>query len=867
MASLLSVVFICVCFFNRLFFSNTPTWWRYTIQAPISGNLAYSVPKRLPFAFDTSKIYVNDYNGNIYAVNLHSGTTEWTFSTNNYSPYPVTTDTDNNLAVADFDSNIYMIDSATGAERWRFTIPDRFLPDTPAYMTSALVFVGARNGVLYAIDKHSGSIRWSYSSNTPPVTSFVLGESIIHFGMIKTTENRVYIISPQRKFFILNTLTGDIIRTIPLTTYTQREPITQGNEVGVYDEPDTILWFDSQTGNMLRRTLASTVKPQENSLIQAAQSVGNIDINPITATIVHNTLYFASKNLLHIYAIPLTNVDKKGITAILSSCCAMPKIAKPIIPISRWTQSPQLLSESLWKSIHRLIALYAHSKISSRSAILHPSNPLIYEITFTHDDTAYRNPWTDVRITTVFTHESGKTYSVQGFYYDHNIWKVRFAPPFDGVWRWHADITNQLQTLQQEGSFTATYITPQLGYVRITQNIPPRFVYDSGKPFWGRGLEDVIRDYNYDGDPINQWADINTNPTESHRLSFTDMDTYFRTYNNNGNGFNLYRFGVDNYAFRLWRTIDEHNAIFSVSDGIWGDQLVQTLRNNRYAVWMTVFGFTPPIMRTNPDHTNKATRAYLDYISARYGAYVDIWELTNEASPSGAWISEAARYLQSVDPYGHPVTTSWERPDLHSMDIISAHWYDSSPRQTVDLATTNVIQQFTKWKKPIVISETGNKTASWFADSALYLRIKLWVSFFNNSTLIYWNQVRQYFENPTHANIYIGKNELQYMSSFGTFVSTVPVDVVPFTLITSNPNVRSYWMRSEHVMIGYLYHYSDNNMKESTTFTLRATRKGILTWYDPSSGLHVGQVDIKAGDNILTTPPFHEDLAITVQFQ
>ena len=51
----------------------------------------------------------------------------------------------------------------------------------------------------------------------------------------------------------------------------------------------------------------------------------------------------------------------------------------------------------------------------------------MYELTLTNA-AIYANPWEDVLISAVFTAPSAKTYSVGGFYYDVNTWKLRFAP-------------------------------------------------------------------------------------------------------------------------------------------------------------------------------------------------------------------------------------------------------------------------------------------------------------------------------------------------------------------------------------------------------------------------------------------------------
>jgi hypothetical protein len=64
-----------------------------------------------------------------------------------------------------------------------------------------------------------------------------------------------------------------------------------------------------------------------------------------------------------------------------------------------------------------------------------------------------------------------------------------------------------------------------------------------------------------------------------------------------------------------------------------------------------------------------AVERYVRYVVDRYGAWVDFWELMNEASVPDAWYATVARYLRSIDPYHHPIGTSWSRPDLREIDF------------------------------------------------------------------------------------------------------------------------------------------------------------------------------------------------------
>ena len=67
--------------------------------------------------------------------------------------------------------------------------------------------------------------------------------------------------------------------------------------------------------------------------------------------------------------------------------------------------------------------------------------------------------------------------------------------------------------------------------------------------------------------------------------------------------------------------------------------------------------------------TMEKVKRFVKYSVDRWGALVDIWELLNESEPPDEWNEAVSSYLRSIDPYHHPITTSWERPELPGIDI------------------------------------------------------------------------------------------------------------------------------------------------------------------------------------------------------
>ncbi len=86
--------------------------------------------------------------------------------------------------------------------------------------------------------------------------------------------------------------------------------------------------------------------------------------------------------------------------------------------------------------------------------------------------------------------------------------------------------------------------------------------------------------------------------------------------------------------------------------------MVEESRKREYRVMMSIFAFYPPHSSRKAfakKSNRKVLKKYLDYVIARYGASVDIWEITNEAIPILEWQNFISDYLSENDPYKHPL--------------------------------------------------------------------------------------------------------------------------------------------------------------------------------------------------------------------
>lgn len=971
LASLFCVFIVGVFLFVK--HVNTAPWWKFETQALITGHKAYSIPTRVPISIDQRHVYVNDYHGHVYALNMSTGKPIWTFTTNNYSPYPVTVTDGQNVYIADFDGRIYALDKKRGHEIWRFTIPDLIQPDTPAYATSKHVIFGARNGVLYALDKKTGAVDWQFRVGSPPLSEIKIGQKIIHFGMITATSDIIVVNSPYKFIFVLKDSDGSLIKKIPLSSYTQEAPVKTREEILAYDGDKKITAIDVSTGftkweKILPFTISSTLKAssssayfidstdtayivdtkngttrtqfplaQSNSCHVYTQgssvsnivydhfivasgsqlcsfssqsgkfhwqiSVGgniktitqagngsvlivsekesrsiltvvslyngkvidwadNIDIHTQSFLASNNIWYFISRNERKIFSIRPDNDSPFKLLEILKLCC---RLGFPVLTpdLSLWEQVPITIKSSWWARLHGFIKTLFDNSIVIHTNTQNNITPNVYELTFTRDDQFISNPFTDTKLTVTFFDKKKNSVKIQGFYEDKKTWKARFSPPHPGTWRWVARMRIGMRTFTRHGTLPNSIPDKKEGYIEKKDNFS--FLSLNSAPFIGIGLQDTMRDDNFDGNPINQWGSIENKPLESNVIKYTDIDTYFRTYRDKGSGFILYRFGVDNASFRLWKTINPSGNRYGINEGIWTDRVFLALKINNYRIMMSIFGFEPPITDVDNKAKRLALNQYLDYVVGRFSAYVDIWELLNESTVSDKWIQYVSTYIRSIDPYHHPITTNWQRPQLSEIDINSIHWYDDDSSQTIDVTTKKLIHDASLWKKPIMISEQGNKNISWSPDSALRLRVKLWVSSLSGTSIIFWNQVRGQYKNPDNANIYLGSTEIQYVSSLHKIIGDAIQDGKMESIATSNPLIHIYKQNNSASILIYIYNAENSGRKISTTFRLENPISGNATWYNPSDGAQIGSMKLNKGTHEFVTPAFTQDIILKIE--
>ncbi|MDE3091130.1 MAG: hypothetical protein KGJ80_17280, partial [Chloroflexota bacterium] len=308
--------------------------------------------------------------------------------------------------------------------------------------------------------------------------------------------------------------------------------------------------------------------------------------------------------------------------------------------------------------------------------------------------------------------------------------------------------------------------------------------------------------------------------------------------------------------------------------GLWGDELVQRLRQSGLHTYMTFFGFFPPFPNgsNNPAQMD-AIKRYVKYVVDRYGAYVDFWEMMNE-SPNppitidDGWYNQVGAYLHGIDPYQHPVATSWEKPNLGVIDVTAPHWYQKEDEFASDREVKSQIDQYKRFGKPVIFGEQGNSDANWDARSSLRMRLRSWTAFFDEGVLIFWNaSCCKGATNGYASNIYLGPEERDYLKVLQDFTRGIDPRVALEDVQVSNPDLaRAYALRSPTTYVAYVHNYKDHtNSTSGLRVTVNLLAGGTATWTSPTTGQVLGTQIVPAGTQTLTVPAFVTDIALKIR--
>lgn len=190
-------------------------------------------------------------DGNVYAVDVATGNVRWRARTEGRvraSPAVA----NGTVYVGSFDGRVYAVDLATGRQRWRFDTEGaalhsenfgfdrRSIQSSPA-VVNGVVFVGARDGFVYALGASDGRLRWKYDHKISWINSSpAVVDGVVYDGSSDAQFVQALDASTGRELW--RTTVGEIVWS---------SPAVAGDRVFVGDGAGRLNVLDKKTGKLL----------------------------------------------------------------------------------------------------------------------------------------------------------------------------------------------------------------------------------------------------------------------------------------------------------------------------------------------------------------------------------------------------------------------------------------------------------------------------------------------------------------------------------------------------------------------------------------------------------------------------------------
>ena len=495
------------------------------------------------------------------------------------------------------------------------------------------------------------------------------------------------------------------------------------------------------------------------------------------------------------------------------------------------------------------------------------------------------NPFADAAAEAVFTSPSGGRVRLEGFHDGDGRWGFRFMPREHGAWRYEAKVLDrradagspQRVAGSAVGSFLCKGQTGR-GPLRISKRNRFRMEYEDGTPFYPIGVQTGgFTRVGFDGPrrtegrwrtiPIAEWCrrfegattlvrwQMNPGGPAEHALALIAAD----------GGLDRYDLKIAAKMDRLYRLQKQHgfsHILIPFEDmSLWGRRT-------------TPFGGIRDLEQYKSLKAANLPRQeqYLRYLVARYACWVDVWEIFNEDSfAPDDYLAHLARVIREADPYDHPVTTNYARPDQAWCEIVTWHEYMGMPANRVDAYLAKEIGKFKAYGKPVINTEFGNQ--GWRSNyDPVKWRIAVWTAFMNESSMLFWNSsgVKSEGRRPYrgNANAYLGAASRKAFRVLNDFNRTMPIDMRPVASgYTEHNDVRVYALSNRTVTAVYVHHFSDHEKAyqlPDPLFVQTGPGTFRLRWIDPADGRLVRREQLATAQQFLVIekiPPVKIDLA------
>jgi outer membrane protein assembly factor BamB len=147
-------------------------------------------------------VYVGSEDGNVYALNGATGAKKWEFLTGSVVTSSPAIGSDGTVYVGSWDGKVYALNGATGAKKWEFLTGASVL-SSPAIGSDGTVYVGSWDGNEYALNGATGAKKWKFQTGDWAWSMRVFPESRVTSSPAIGSDGTVYVGSRDGRVYAI----------------------------------------------------------------------------------------------------------------------------------------------------------------------------------------------------------------------------------------------------------------------------------------------------------------------------------------------------------------------------------------------------------------------------------------------------------------------------------------------------------------------------------------------------------------------------------------------------------------------------------------------------------------------------------------
>lgn len=515
----------------------------------------------------------------------------------------------------------------------------------------------------------------------------------------------------------------------------------------------------------------------------------------------------------------------------------------------------------------------------------------------------YEEPYLQTEIEGIFIHESGKEIKVPGFWYDGNIWAVRFTPEKEGKWSYRilcADKENK--GLHAKGSFAVKGTESPLPIKKhgfITDRHNKRFfTYDDGTPFfwlgdthWQAPNYETVTSCNFPGCACsNQFKHEVDNRAEK---GFTVYQTYFDSSESDGGG----QIGA---LPSIWE-----KKFFRPSAEQFKNKIDYMFEYLDSVGMCAAVGFGVHII-TAQNMKEEDFFRFVRYLVARYGCYCVVWLTAQEitrlkpSSTEGKTTMDVymdmGAYIAQLDGYHHPLSAHMDVMDVQderAMRLSDAAWHTywitqggHGMRMTPKKSHYRDYIGAKNYFKPVVegelsyedlncgsfVTNKATRVAAWNAyfngcAGYTYGATGIWANGYSNDVKGWMGETESYSNEPWFIGLdKPGSFEMAYLKNFFINIpawETLVPDYYDETAGDFLHDEKKLMMRNENTVVCY---FRNEDTSTGSILKLDPLKRYTALWYNPLTGNYMELAKEITGtqEYILPQKPNIEEWAVVL---